>query len=165
MSGIVSSRDICVDSAGSFRYFSLERRFFPNCETHIMPSIFEYTTYQEYLADFFAESKKSDRAFSHRVLAQELGISMPNLVLLVIQGKRTISANLAQRLVKVLKLRKAEAQYFENMIGFKQAKTHEAKNEHFMNMLKQRRAIISMNRYPPRLHLTLPTRTAARRWD
>jgi uncharacterized protein (TIGR02147 family) len=106
-----------------------------------MRSIFEYTTYQKFLADFFAESKKKDPKFSHRSLAEELGISMPNLVMLVIQGKRKISANLRLQLAKAMKLHKPEALYFENMVGFMQAKTHEEKNEFFMNMLKQRRRL------------------------
>ena len=106
-----------------------------------MKTIFEYTSYQKYLADFFAESKKRNPGFSHRYLAARLGITMPNLVLMVMQGKRKMSANLCSRMAKVMGLHRREAFYFENMVGFMQAKTHDEKNNYFLQMLKIRRGL------------------------
>jgi len=106
-----------------------------------MKQIFEYTSFQKYLADYFAESKRLDPDFSHRVLASRLGITMPNLVLLVMQGKRKMSANLCSKLAKVMRLHGRETIYFKDMVGFMQAKTHDEKNGFFQHMLKIRRSL------------------------
>jgi len=104
-----------------------------------MQSIFEYTNFQLYLQDFFEESKKLNHNFSHRYLAAKLGIAMPNLILLVMRGKRKMSTVLTARLSRFLRLKKREAIYFESMVGFMQAKTHEQRNTFFQHMLKLRR--------------------------
>jgi len=106
-----------------------------------MKQIFEYTSFQEYLADFFAESKRRHPGFSHRVLAARLGISMPNLVLLIIQGKRKMSSNLCARLARAMGLHRREAAYFESMVGFMQSRNHDEKTKYFLQMLKIRRSL------------------------
>ena len=90
-----------------------------------MKNIFEYTNFREYLADFFEESKKSDPLFSHRYLASRLGLSTPNLIWLIIKGKRNLTRSVCDRLVKLLRLTKRRANYFRAMVDFLQAKKHE----------------------------------------
>ena len=104
-----------------------------------MRPIFEYTSYQQYLRDFFKESKKKNPGFSHRFLAAKLGIAMPNLILLITQGKRKMSAPLSSRFARFLRFNKRETLYFESMAGFLNAKTHEQKNTYFQQMLRLRR--------------------------
>jgi len=104
-----------------------------------MRSIFEYTSYQQYLLDYFKESKKKSPCFSHRFLAEKLGIAMPNLILLIMQGKRKMSAPLSSRLARYVHFNRRETLYFKSMVGFLNAKTHEQKNTYFQHMLKLRR--------------------------
>jgi uncharacterized protein (TIGR02147 family) len=106
-----------------------------------MHRIFEYTSYRKYLEDFFIESKQKNPKFSHRYLASRLGITMPNLVQMVMQGKRKMSSNLCARIAKVMGLHRREADYFDNMVRFMQAKTHDQKNIYFLRMLKIRRGL------------------------
>lgn len=103
-----------------------------------MPNIFEYTNFREYLKDCFKEAKKDNPNFSHRYLAQNLGLSTPNLILLIIQGKRNLTRSILFKLSKFLKHSKKEAQYFENMVSFLQAKTHDEKNLYFKRMIELR---------------------------
>ncbi len=102
-------------------------------------SIFEYTNFREYLSDFFEASKKKSPLFSHRFLASKLNLATPNLVWLVINGKRNLTADIRRRVAKYLRLTKRKAEYFTAMVEFLQAKTHEEKNRHFSRMMELRK--------------------------
>ncbi len=104
-----------------------------------MPNIFEYTNFREYLKDYFKEAKKHNSRFSHRYLANKLGLSTPNLILLVMQGKRKLTQTVCFKLSRILSHTKKEALYFENMVMFIQAKTHDEKNKYFNTMTELRR--------------------------
>lgn len=104
-----------------------------------MKKLYEYIHYREYLKDYFEDRKKRDAKFSHRFLARHLGLAAPNFMMLVMQGKRNITRSLACRISEVLKHGDKEADYFENMVGFEQAKTNKEKDRFFSRMLILRR--------------------------
>jgi uncharacterized protein (TIGR02147 family) len=116
-----------------------------------MGNIFEYTDFRRYLKDSLDQGKKKNAAFSHRFLARELGLLTPNLILLVIQGKRNLTPTVAFKLSRFLKHTKKEAQYFEHMASFLQAKTHDERDRHYVAMLELRRnlktAILEKQQY------------------
>ena len=89
-----------------------------------MVNIYDFTDYREYLKVCFEDRKKTVPKFSHRWLSQRLGLSTPNLILLIIQGKRNLTPTVRFRLSELLKHTRKEAQYFEHMVSFAQAKTH-----------------------------------------
>jgi uncharacterized protein (TIGR02147 family) len=98
-------------------------------------NIFRYTDYREYLRAYFAERKKNDPKFSHRYLCRRLGLVSPNSIMLVMQGKRNITRSLAFRVSEEFKHSVKEAEYFESMVGFTQAKTTDEKNRCFTRMM------------------------------
>jgi uncharacterized protein (TIGR02147 family) len=104
-----------------------------------MKNIFEYTNFREYLADFFEESKKTDPLFSHRYLASRIGLTTPNLIWLVIKGKRNLTESVCGRLIKYLRLTKRRANYFRAMVDFLQSKKHENKDRYFTRMIEMRK--------------------------
>jgi uncharacterized protein (TIGR02147 family) len=106
-----------------------------------MIDVYEYADFRDYLKDYLADAKKRSPAFSHRFLAQKLGLSTPNLILLVMQGKRNLTPTIRYRLSEVLKHTKKEAQYFEHLVSFSQAKTHDERNMHYASMLELKRNI------------------------
>ncbi len=106
-----------------------------------MPYIFNYTDYRKYLEDFFEEQKKKLPVFSHRYLAQKLGLSTPNYVLLVMQGKRKLSKNVCIKLSQVFKMSDEESRYFETLVDFMHAQNHEAKNRYFNTLILIRRKL------------------------
>jgi uncharacterized protein (TIGR02147 family) len=106
-----------------------------------MVSIFEFTDYREYLKAYFEDGKKTEQKFSHRWLSRKLGLSTPNLVLLVMQGKRNLTPTVRYRLSEVLKHTRKEARYFEHMVSFVQAKTHDERNMHYATMLELKSSI------------------------
>lgn len=104
-----------------------------------MPNVFEYTNFREYLKDYFDEAKKENPNFSHRWLSQQLGLSTPNLIMLVMQGKRNLTKSVAFKLCEVLEFSRKESDYFQNMVSFMQSKTNDEKNQHFTQMIELRR--------------------------
>jgi uncharacterized protein (TIGR02147 family) len=106
-----------------------------------MVNIYDYTNFREYLKDCFTEAKKERYNFSHRFLAEQLGLSTPNLILLVMQGKRNLTRNLSFKLSVFLRHTKREAQYFDNMVSFLQSKTHNEKDKYLEAMFEIRRKV------------------------
>lgn len=104
-------------------------------------NLYEYTNFREYLKAFYEKSKKEDRDFSHRYLAQKLELSTPNLVLLIMQGKRNLTRRLASKMSHVCRHTKRERLYFDAMVSFLQAKSHEAKIKYFEKMSEIRRKV------------------------
>ena len=101
--------------------------------------IYTYTNYREYLKDYFEHRKSSDPKFSHRYLARRVGLSSPNFIMLVIQGKRNLTRSLAFKLSQEFEHTDRERDYFENLVGFAQAKTTKEKDSYFGRMITLRR--------------------------
>jgi uncharacterized protein (TIGR02147 family) len=106
-------------------------------------NIYEFTNFREYLKAFFIKSKEEDSDFSHRYLAQKLELSTPNLVLLIMQGKRNLTRNLAVKLSRICRLTKRESLYFQAMVSFLQAKSHDEKSKYFDVMSDLRRKVFA----------------------
>jgi uncharacterized protein (TIGR02147 family) len=104
-------------------------------------SIYDYSDFRDYMKDALAFEKTRNPSFSHRYLAQKLGLSTPNLILLVIQGKRNLTPTVRFKLSSFLKHTKKEALYFERMVSFQQAKTHDERAMHYASMLELKRKI------------------------
>jgi uncharacterized protein (TIGR02147 family) len=102
-------------------------------------NIFNYLNYRDYLRDCFAERKRSDPEFSHRYFNRRLGLTSPNFMLMVMQGRRNISPTVAFKISALLKHTEKETEYFENLVGLQQAKTHNEKDRFFNRLLALRR--------------------------
>jgi uncharacterized protein (TIGR02147 family) len=106
-----------------------------------MVNVFDFTDYRAFLKAYFQERKKNDRKFSHRWLARQLDLSTSNLLWLVMQGKRNLTATLCHKLGEVFKLSSREAEYFENMVNFMQAGTNKEKDLYFSRMTLMRKKL------------------------
>ena len=91
------------------------------------PDILQYENYREYLGDWYAWMKETKAGFSYRAFSSWAGFSSPNQLQLVMQGKRNITRETLPLFVKILKLRRREARYFELLVNLNQAATPEAK--------------------------------------
>lgn len=96
-----------------------------------MADVFHYLDYRKYLADMYTEKKNSDRSFSFRLFAKRAGFASPNFLQLVMQGKRNLSQQGIMKCLQALKLKKAEAEFFENLVRFNQSKTDEERNFYY----------------------------------
>lgn len=101
-------------------------------------SIFRYTDYRTFLADWFREAKGNNPSFSHRAFAQLAGFHSSNFLMLVMQGKRNLTEESLRQMLSGLRLGKQEQEFFRNLVLFNQAKTHSERNLSYKKLLQSR---------------------------
>lgn len=88
--------------------------------------VFKYRDYREFLAAYYAHKKPG--GLSYRAFARAAGLGAPNYLKLVIEGKRNLSPNTAQRFATACKLNADATEYFKLLVSFNQADTDEERN-------------------------------------
>jgi uncharacterized protein (TIGR02147 family) len=81
--------------------------------------VFRYRDYREFLAAFYAQGKAN--GLSYRGFARVAGLGAPNYLKLVIDGKRNLSAEMAERFARACRLNEESTQYFTLLVAFNQA--------------------------------------------
>jgi len=111
-----------------------------------MADILSYTDYRKFIKDEIAELKKADQRCTYRYLAKQLEFTSPGYLTQIIQARSNISANLIQKFISLFNLKKREAKYFELMVLYNQAKSHDEKKIYFKKMiLFKKRKIITVD--------------------
>jgi uncharacterized protein (TIGR02147 family) len=96
-----------------------------------MKSIFEYTDYRQYLSDFYAYQKQTTPGFSHRLFLKKAGMSGPNFLKNVIDGKKNLSTDSIKKFAKACGLSVQETGYFSSLVQYNQARALQEKQRHF----------------------------------
>ncbi|KYG62471.1 hypothetical protein AZI86_16700 [Bdellovibrio bacteriovorus] len=96
-------------------------------KTIIYPEISRYTSYRDFLRDFFEYKKSLRSGFSYRQFSGLVGLKSPNYLQLVIQGKRNMTEETGQKVAKALKLSKEEGLHLEALIRLDNATSGEEK--------------------------------------
>lgn len=96
-----------------------------------MPDISRYTDYRKFLKDYYKAAKHKNRGFSYKVFSSKAGLTSKGFLFNAISGKRTLSRSNILGLIQALKLNKYEADYFENLVAFNQAKNLNERNHYF----------------------------------
>ncbi|MDB5047747.1 MAG: hypothetical protein JWO30_818 [Fibrobacteres bacterium] len=102
-------------------------------------SVFEFTDYREFLKAYYEFKKRTHPAFSYRQFALKAKINSSGFYKNVVDGKRSLGRSLIVRFSEAMKLRKKEAEYFESMVYFNEAKTMEEKRIYFERMMSLRK--------------------------
>lgn len=89
--------------------------------------VFRYRDYREFLAAFYQYKKQS--GLSYRGFARAAGLGAPNYLKLVIDGKRNLSAEMAERFAEACRLNAEATAYFKALVAFNQAKDDAERNE------------------------------------
>ena len=113
-------------------------------------SIFDYTDHRRYLADYYNERKKVNKAFSYRYFAKKSGINSVGLYKDVVEGRQTLGRVLIFKFSAAMGHTKKEAEYFENMVFFNEAETVEERTLFFERMMvcqKTKVRIVDATRY------------------
>jgi uncharacterized protein (TIGR02147 family) len=112
------------------------------------PDIYAYLDYREFLRDEYEHRKRHQRGFSYRWFAKKAGLSAPNFLQLVIQRKRNLTSESAQKFAAALDLGVPEARFFSDLVGFNQAQTPAEKNLHFerLGSYRRHRAVRALER-------------------
>lgn len=103
-----------------------------------MPNIYEYLDYRLYLRDFYNEKKEKTSYFSHRYLAKACGFKSSNFLKFIMDGERNLSQDGIRKLSKGMKLNKGEREFFENLVLYNQADSHEEKKVYYENLIRSR---------------------------
>ena len=110
--------------------------------------VFGYLDYREFLRDAYRDLKASQRGFSYRSFARRAGMSSPNFLKLVIDGKRNLGAQSVEQFANALGLGTQERAFFRELVAFNQAATAAEKNERFerIGSYRQHRKVTRLER-------------------
>lgn len=104
-----------------------------------MVSVFDYTEYRCFLKDRFSELKKKNPLFSFRSFNRLAGLKSSGFLKLVIDGKRNLADEGIHKIAKGFKLNELESKYFENLVKFNQARSHEVKDLYFRELSQNKK--------------------------
>ena len=99
-----------------------------------MKDILEYTSYRQYIADYYTD-KKAKSAFTWQEFTRAAGFSSPVHLKYASEGRLNLSDAAAQRVAQAMHLADFEQEYFCEMVKFDHAKTDAEKKEAFSKML------------------------------
>lgn len=111
--------------------------------------IYSYLDYRTLLNDFYESSKRESEVFSYRYIGIKVGLDAA-YVMRVFKKSRHISAKVIPKFIKLLKLDRNEARYFELLVQFGKAKTEEERKIYFEKLLDIRGidiTTVSMDQY------------------
>jgi uncharacterized protein (TIGR02147 family) len=114
------------------------------------PSVFDYTDYRRYLADYYHERKRVSKAFSYRFFARKAGINSVGLYKDVVEGRQSLGRALIFKFSVAIGHTKKEAEYFENMVFFNEAASVEERTLFFERMMasqKTKTNIVEKTKY------------------
>ena len=99
-----------------------------------MKDILEYTSYRQYIADYYAE-KKAKSAFTWQEFTRAAGFSSPVHLKYASEGRLNLSDAAALRVAQAMHLVDFEQEYFCEMVKFDNAKMDDEKRGAFSKML------------------------------
>jgi uncharacterized protein (TIGR02147 family) len=103
------------------------------------PNIFLYEDYRSFLKDLYQHLKETQRGFSHRFFSKKAGFTSPNMLQLVIDGKRNITSKTIGKFIRGLKLNQQESEFLTALVDFNQASSSEEKSRAFQGMTQCRK--------------------------
>lgn len=105
-----------------------------------MIDVYEYLDYRKLLKDLYLERKEKNAKFSYRYISLKTGIRSSGYFANILSGKSNVALDLVLKLCQLFALKGPEAEYFELLVLFNQAKTHDEKNHLFDRILKVRKS-------------------------
>jgi uncharacterized protein (TIGR02147 family) len=102
------------------------------------PDVLHYSNFRTFLADYYEFKKSESPIFSHRFFAKKAGITSPNYLKLVMDGKRNLTKKSLVKFAAGLGLKGLRAEFFENLVFFNQALAITERNLYYANILRTR---------------------------
>ncbi len=102
------------------------------------PKIYSYLDYRQYLVDVQAALQKENRRFSKREFGRIAKSPSPNYLQFLKDRKLYINKKSLNAISKYLLLSPKEKRYFEALVAFDHAKTHEEKDKYFRHIVSTR---------------------------
>lgn len=98
-------------------------------------TLYDFADYRAYLKDWYRRQQESERKISYRRLAADIGFKSPGHFSLIVNGKANLSLKIMDRFIRYLGLTKKEAEYFQALVLYNQAKVIEEKKRYFERMM------------------------------
>jgi uncharacterized protein (TIGR02147 family) len=102
----------------------------PGKDAVSVKSLFEYLDYREYLKDYYAGRKADNASFSYRYFSDLIGFKTKDFIFRVIRGQKNLSKKSVNKISAAIGLGKRETSYFEDLVLFNQAKTHDERERY-----------------------------------
>ena len=99
-------------------------------------SVFRFLDVRDFLKQAYALEKERTPVFSHRYIAREMGSRSPSFFNDILTGRQQLSLTQARGFIRLFRLNKKEAEHFEDMVLYSQAKTEKDK-VHYLDKLTQ----------------------------
>ncbi len=115
-------------------------------EKGIQASIFEYSDYRKFLADYYLNRKAASATYSHRQFAKQAGLSSPSHLLMIIKGERNLSIKTIPKFVDGLKLGVKERKFFELLVVFSQTDDLQIKAKVFADIMQIKSSIAGLHK-------------------
>jgi uncharacterized protein (TIGR02147 family) len=110
-----------------------------NQRTNTIGTVYDYSDYRVFLKDYYESRKAKKPSFSYRYFAERAGINSAPFFKFIIEGKRNLTRATVLKTSNALKLTRAEAEYFENLVFFNQAKSLRQKNLFFDRLIQKQK--------------------------
>ena len=104
-----------------------------------MIDIFDYSDYRKFINDYQHMKNALNSAFSFRYYAKKAGINSSSFYPQIIKGKRNLTKNTIVKTCIAFNLNDQQAEYFENLVFFNQAKTIKEKNLYFDRLIEKQK--------------------------
>lgn len=104
-----------------------------------MIDIFDYSDYRKFISDFQQTKNALNPAFSFRYFARKAGINSSSFYPQIIKGNRNLTKNTIIKTCIGFGLNDQQADYFESLVFFNQAKTIREKNFHFEKLIEKQK--------------------------
>ncbi len=98
-------------------------------------SIYDYFDYRKYLSDYYTTEKAAKPHFSYRYFMKKAGFNSSGSYSRIVDGTVNMTQKLIPKYASGLGLNVKETEYFEFMVLYDRAKTAEAKQQIFDQML------------------------------
>lgn len=99
-----------------------------------MKPVFEYLDYRQYLKDFYEERKAAQSFFSYRLFGGKVGVDPSYLAKVLLKVRHLADESIAA-VAAYCGLKGREAEYFEALVHFIKAKSHQKSRLHFERLL------------------------------
>lgn len=104
---------------------------------------FDYLDLNDYVRDFFEESRKRNSGFSLRSFSVALGYRNPSFVNDVISGRRKASVDLVDRLASRYRLSRQQSEYLAHLAAYQRAKGFIERDR----LISRMRALVKQRRW------------------
>jgi uncharacterized protein (TIGR02147 family) len=87
-------------------------------------NLFDYLDYRQFLQDWLQQKKAESSVWSHRMVAEKVGLKSGGHISLILNGKANLKEAALEAFIRLLKLTESEKNYFRNLVLYNQAEDH-----------------------------------------